>query len=245
MLAAALLFAWARFVEPALILVHEHRAQIGFPARIALISDLHLGVYKRAAFLERLVERLNALDVEVVLIAGDLTQFRDRPLRELFAPLGKLRHRAFAVRGNHDDDVPEHEMREALATAGVTLLENQATQLERFLLVGLGDHSTGSGRPEMLDRFRGAGSVVVLAHNPDATSLFPPGIATVTFTGHTHGGQIRIPWIYRLAIPTRGSFDRDWHDVPNTRLFVTSGVGENGLPLRFLVPPVIDVIVLE
>ena len=97
----------------------------------------------------------------------------------------------------------------------------------------------------MLDRFRGTGNVVVLAHNPDATSLFPPGIVTVTFTGHTHGGQIRIPWIYRFAIPTHGSFDRHWHDVPNTRLFVTSGVGENAVPLRFLVPPVIDVIVLQ
>jgi len=249
LLAAALLFVWARFVEPQIILVHEHRAAVGFPARIALVADLHMGVYKGTWFLERLVGRLNELDVDVVMIAGDFTEDPDRPLRELLAPLGKLRHRTYAVRGNHDSEAPgppiERELREALTGLHVTLLENDSTRVGRFVLVALGDRSAHKDRTEIVSAFKAADNVVVLAHNPDTALDLPAGVADVTLAGHTHGGQVRIPWLYRQVIPTAGSFDRGWYDLPTTRLFITSGVGENALPVRFLVPPVIDVIVLE
>lgn len=249
LLSGALLFLWARFVEPQIITVREHRANVGFSAKIALIADLHMGVYKGVSFLERLVERLNQLDVEFVLIAGDLTENPDRPLKELFAPLRNLRHKAYAVRGNHDSGWPgppiEKELREALAAYGVTLIENQAVRLGTFVLVGLGDRWSGNDRVETLKAFRESDNVIVMTHNPDTATRLPPAIADVTLAAHTHGGQIRIPWLYRKIIPTHGSFDRGWYDLPNTRVFVTSGVGENAVPLRFLVPPVIDVIRLE
>jgi predicted MPP superfamily phosphohydrolase len=247
--AGSLLFVWARFVEPQIILIREHRATVGFPARIALIADLHMGLYKRPSFLERLVEKLNALDVDVVLIAGDLTSEPYRPLDGLFAPLAKLRHKAYAVRGNHDSERPgppiERELREVLSRHGVKLLENETANVGSFLLVALGDHWAGNDRAEMLKTLRETDNVIVLTHNPDTAPRLPAGIADVTLAGHTHGGQIRIPGLYRMAIPTDGPFDRGWHDLPNTRVFVTSGVGETGLPLRFMVPPVVDVIVLD
>ena len=248
-LALALILTWARFVEPQVILVHEHRAQAGFPARIALISDLHLGLYKGRGFLQRLVDKLNGLDVEVVLIAGDLTHMHDRPLVELFAPLGGLRHKAYAVRGNHDSEMPgppiERELREALARAGVRLLENETVRVGSFVVAGLGDMWAARDDVQILRAFKPEDNVVVLMHNPDTSTRLPPGLADVALAGHTHGGQIRIPWLYRKVIPTDGPFDRGWHDVPATRVFVTSGVGESGPPFRFLVPPVIDVLVLE
>jgi hypothetical protein len=249
LLAATLLFTWARFIEPQIILIHEHHAKVGFPARIALVADLHMGVYKGTWFLERLVERLNALDVDMVLIAGDFTEDPDRPLRELLAPLGKLRHRTYAVRGNHDSQAPGppigKELRAALSALGVTLMENESVRTNRFLLVALGDRSAHNDRTQIVSAFKAADHVVVLTHNPDTALDLPAGIADVTLAGHTHGGQVRIPWLYRQVIPTAGSFDRGWYDLPTTRLFITSGVGENALPVRFLVPPVIDVIVLE
>jgi predicted MPP superfamily phosphohydrolase len=249
LLVGALLFVWARFVEPQIITVREHHAKVGFAARIALIADLHMGVYKRAPFLERLVDELNALDVDFVLIAGDFIEEPDRPLAELFAPFGKLRHKAYAVRGNHDSERPgppvEKELRAVLAAVGVTLIENQAVKLGTFVLVGLGDRWANNDRVDMLKTYRESDNVIVMTHNPDTASLLPPGIADITLAAHTHGGQIRIPWLYRMAIPTDGPFDRGWHHLPNTRVFVTSGLGENAVPLRFLVPPVIDVVVLD
>jgi uncharacterized protein len=249
LLIGALLFVWARFVEPQIILIREHRASVGFPARIALIADLHMGLYKRPSFLEHLIEKLNALDVDVVLIAGDLTSELHRPLDELFAPFANLRHKAYAVRGNHDSEMPgppiERELREVLNRHGVKLLENETVHIGSFLLVALGDRWARNDRVEMLEPLREADNVIVLTHNPDTAPLLPPGKADVTLSGHTHGGQIRIPWLYRLAIPTDGPFDRGWHDLPNTRVFVTTGVGETALPLRLMVPPVVDVIVLH
>ena len=249
LLGGALLFTWARFVEPQIITVREHRAQTGFPARIALISDLHMGVYKGAPFLERLVEKLNTLEVEAVLIAGDFIEEPDRPLKELFAPFRNLRHKAYAVRGNHDSEAPgppvEKELREALTAHGVTLLENDSVKLGSFVLVGLGDRWANNDRMDTLKTYRESDNVIVMTHNPDTAPLLPPATADITLAGHTHGGQIRIPWLYRMVIPTEGPFDRGWHDLPNTRVFVTSGVGENAVPLRFLVPPVIDVIILD
>jgi predicted MPP superfamily phosphohydrolase len=249
LLGGALLFTWARFVEPQMITVRENRANAGFKARIALIADLHMGLCKGAWFLERLVDKLNALDVDVVLIAGDLTHEPESPLKALFGQLGNLRHKAYAVRGNHDSEMPgppiERELREALSAYGVKLIENETVKLGSFVLVGLGDRWAGNDRVETLKGLTESDNVVVLTHNPDTATRLPPKIADITLTGHTHGGQIRIPWLYRKVIPTIGPFDRGWYDLPNTRVFVTSGVGESGPPLRFLVPPVIDVIVLE
>lgn len=249
LLSAALVFIWARFVEPQIITVEKHRASPGFPARIALISDIHMGLYKGEGFLRRLVGKLNALDVDVVLIAGDLIYEPDRPLGELFEPFRDLRHKAYAVRGNHDSEMPgppvERELREALAAAGVRLIENETLKIGAYTLVGLGDVWAANDKVEMLKAFSASDNVVVLIHNPDAVARFPPGIADVTLAGHTHGGQMRIPWLYRTVIPTRMPFDRGWYELPGARVFVTSGVGEIGLPLRFLVPPVIDVIVLN
>jgi predicted MPP superfamily phosphohydrolase len=249
LLCSALVFIWGRFIEPQIITVEEHRASPGFPARIALISDVHAGLYKGERFLRRLVEKLNALNVDVVLIAGDLIYEPDRPLVELFAPFRGLRHKAYAIRGNHDSEMPgppvERELRQALAAAGVRLVENEAVRIGGYTLVGLGDLWAGNDKVEMLKAFSASDNVVVLVHNPDAVARFPPGIVDITLAGHTHGGQVRIPRLYRAVIPTRMPFDRGWHDLPGTRVFVTSGVGEIGLPLRFLVPPVIDVIVLN
>ncbi|HKA42584.1 MAG TPA: metallophosphoesterase [Burkholderiales bacterium] len=248
-LCCALLFGWARFVEPQIITVRQHHARIGFPAKLALIADLHMGVYKRAPFLERLVDKLNALDVDFVLIAGDFIEEPEGPLPELFAPFRKLRHKAYAVRGNHDSGAPgppvEKELRAALTDVGVTLIENDAVRLGNFVLVGLGDRWANNDRVDTLKAFRASDNVIVLTHNPDTALLLPPGIADLTLAGHTHGGQIRIPWLYRAALPTDGPFDRGWYELPTTRLFVTTGVGENALPMRFLVPPVIDVLVLD
>ena len=208
-----------------------------------------MGLYKGPSFLERLIVKLNTLEVDVVLIAGDLTSELHRPLDELFAPFANLRHNAYAVRGNHDSEMPgppiERELREALNRHGVTLLENETVKVGGFLLVALGDRWAGNDRVEMLTTLREADNVIVLTHNPDTARRFPPGKADVTLAGHTHGGQIRIPWLYRMVIPTDGPFDRGWHDLPNTRVFVTTGVGETGLPLRLMVPPVVDVIVLH
>ena len=245
----ALWFVEMRFVEPALIVERHTVLTLGFQARVALISDYHLGLFNSPQFLDRVVDRLNAMSLDAVLIAGDHLSKPDRPLSELLAPLARLRHAAFSVPGNHDESRPgppvRDELRRTLLAVGVTPLEYRHRVRERFILVGLGDHfahrdGIGPVLAAPADKPR-----IVLMHNPDSAMALPPGSAAVALAGHTHGGQIRIPLLYRYAIPCVYPFDRGLHTFSPVPTFVTSGLGETGVPMRFLNPPVIDVLEIQ
>ena len=242
----ALWFVEMRFVEPALIVERHTVLDLGFQARVALISDYHVGLFNRPHFLERVVDRLNAMPLDAVLIAGDHLSKPDRPLSELLAPLARLRHPAFSVPGNHDESRPgppvRDELRRALLAVGVTPVEYRHVVRERFTLVGLGDHFAHRDGIEPVLAAPADKPRIVLMHNPDSAMALPPGSAALALAGHTHGGQIRIPLLYRYAIPCAYPFDRGLHTFGPVPTFVTSGLGETGVPMRFLNPPVIDVL---
>lgn len=248
-------FAWARFVEPQLIRVDvTELCGTGMQARIALVSDIHLGVYKDRRFLERLVERLDALPVDAVVIAGDLTYEPQRlVLSEAFAPLSALRVPVYAVLGNHDQQAPgpdiDAPLREALRAHGVRVIEGMAfTDARGIRWAGLGDRWAGKDDPGFLRTASDPTPPIVVAHNPDSAMELRPGEAAIVLAGHTHGGQIRIPWLYRKVIPSAHGFDRGEQTAPAAagpvRVFTTRGVGEVGLPLRLFNPPTIDVLQL-
>lgn len=255
MLAVGLLFAWARFVEPQLIRVQETTlAGTGIEARIVLVSDIHLGVYKNPRFLARVVERINALPADAVVIAGDFTyEPGNRSLEALFAPLSRLRIPTYAVLGNHDQQAPgpdiDRALRAALASHGVDVIEGRSVAIRDFRLAGLGDRWAHRDDPGFLEASPSGVPTLVLTHNPDSAIRLGPGNAALVVAGHTHGGQIRIPWLYRHAIPSRYGFDRgeQWLRTPQgeVRVFTTVGMGEIGLPMRLFNPPTIDLLHLR
>jgi predicted MPP superfamily phosphohydrolase len=246
---------WARFIEPSLLLVHETRLSSTCGLRVALVSDLHLGTFGRTHDLDRLVDRLNTLEVDAVLVAGDWTVEPAHDLARILAPLSRLRHRTLSVTGNHDEEAPgpplTEDLRRALASLGVVNMEARRLPLGRCELVGLGDLSSGATTEHLASLARQPSEVpgerrVVLTHDPDTALELPAGFAAWVLAGHTHGGQVRLPFrtarvLHRM---TRGHFTQGLHELPNTRVFVTSGTGTSNLPFRFGVPPVIDVLVL-
>ncbi len=255
LLALGLLFVWARFVEPQMIRVqHTTLAGTGVEARIILISDIHLGVYKGSGFLDRVVDRINALPADAVVIAGDFTyEPQDHPLQAMFAPLARLRLPVHAVLGNHDQQAPgpdiDAALREALAVHRVQVIEGRSVALPGFRLAGLGDRWAQRDDPALLRQTASPLPTVVLAHNPDSAIELGPEDAALVLAGHTHGGQIRIPWLYRKVIPSAYGFDRG-EQVLSTpsgevRVFTTAGMGEIGLPMRLFNPPTIDVLHLQ
>lgn len=243
---------WARFVEPNWLRVEVTHADIGLakPLRLALISDLHLGLFKGAEFLNRIVAQVNDVHPDVLLIAGDLTYEPPDDLQALFVAFRELDMPAYYVPGNHDEQAPGRELRQQLASAllqnGVQSVENRTVALHGLNIVGLGD--LWGGRLDWTELGRTPPPVALLMHNPDSMLRLPPADTAkvkLALAGHTHCGQVRLPWLYQSQIPTVGPFDCGWHDVDGVPLFITAGTGEIGLPLRFLNPPVVSVVVVR
>jgi len=159
----------------------------------------------------------------------------------------------YAVLGNHDQQAPgpdiDAELRSALAALDVHVIEEDVVGIEGFRLAGLGDRWAGKDDPAFLSAAPSRVPTLVLTHNPDSAIDLGPDVATLVLAGHTHGGQIRIPWLYRHVIPSRYGFDRgeQFLSTPRgrVRVYTTVGTGEIGLPMRLFNPPTIDVLDLR
>ncbi|WOB06268.1 metallophosphoesterase [Piscinibacter gummiphilus] len=247
--------AWARFIEPQRLVVRETRLGQQCGAQVALISDIHFGKFTRERELNRLVDRLNTLPIDAVLVAGDWTYGPPHDLAAAFAPLARIKYPVFGVLGNHDEQMPgppvADELREALTALNVKLIDGKRVWLGRCTLIGIGDLYAGIADSQVqhlqLDPpANPAERRVVLTHNPDVATLMKPGMASLVLAGHTHGGQVYVPVLTQLMLKrnTRGAYEQGLYPLPDTRLYVTPGIGTDILPLRFLVPPTIDVLSL-
>ncbi len=263
---------WARFIERNIIITRTTDIEVGFSAKIVVIADLHLGVYKNKAFLSRIVKKINKIDdVDAVLVPGDFTFYPPKDLRNLFEPLSELKVPVFAVLGNHDSERPgppiQKELKEVLESLNVTFLHNSSSKIKNtnIKILGLGTLLANEDDVEKISNFSKSDNLIVMTHNPDTTMKYDNSIADLTVSGHTHGGQVRIPFIYKSFVPCKFPFDRGFYNlVPNpekfgqsdgkniiytknhfAKVFVTSGLGEIGLPLRLAIPPTIDILNLK
>lgn len=248
----SILFIYARFIEPQLIFSNHYKIHTGFKAKFALISDIHLGIYNDQTLLERTLKKVKDAKVEALLIAGDLTyepQFSN--LKKLFSSFATLDIPIYAVLGNHDCQKPGPNIRKklekVLSDLGIQVITNKAIKHKEITILGLGSHWARDDEISLLDKYSKEDNLIVLTHNPDTTLDYQKNhYPDLTLAGHTHGGQVRIPWLYKKMIPVRGDilWDQGLYTLGNTKVFVSSGIGEIGLPLRFLIPPSIDILEL-
>lgn len=225
------------------------------PVRAILISDLHVaGPDMPPERLRRIVDRINALRPDLVLVAGDLVSdrrlsTRRYDLREAVAPLAALRARlgVVAVLGNHDHWRDAAAARGALRGAAITLLDNRAVALGPLAIGGLDDDFTGHARvTEVVEALRTLrGARLLLSHSPDPFPQVPSAVG-LTLAGHTHCGQIVLPWVGAPATMSRyGDRYRCGFIRENGKLLlVTAGVGTSIAPLRIGAPPEIWLLTL-
>ena len=250
------LVVWAFWWEPGRLVVDRTELELpGWPAplelRVALIADLHVGSPRNGVDnLRRVVQRVNEQTPDLVIIAGDLTidnvvGGRFVPPERIAEELASLesRYGAFAVLGNHDRWLSAQRVQAALESADITVLENRNLPVEVaggvVWLAGVSDYWTGHPSiGDALDGIPDGEPVILFTHNPD---LFPevPDRVSLTMAGHTHGGQVIIPFVGPGNTPSRfGARYAADHVVEDGRhLFVTTGVGTSRLGVRFLVPP--------
>jgi uncharacterized protein len=156
-----------------------------------------------------------------------------------------------AVLGNHDGWFDHDRVRQAVETIGIRVVEDTATRLNTpaGLLWVAGISDLWTGRHDLSAALAAVTDdgipVLLLTHNPDVFPLVPDRV-TLTLAGHTHGGQVRLPFAGALVVPSRfGQRFAAGHVVEGGRhLFVATGVGTSILPVRFRVPPAVTLLTL-
>jgi predicted MPP superfamily phosphohydrolase len=228
---------------------------------IALLSDFHYDPYFSIHPLHAAIPLVNRLRPDLIVLAGDFVSmpwvgddrkaaFAAEPcatlLRRMTAP-----HGLWAVLGNHDDRTdPEHVTR-ALQAENIQVLANQSEAIERngarIWLAGVND--VLSGTANLSRTLRGVPSgeaVVLLAHEPDfadKASRFP---IDLQLSGHSHGGQVRVPLLPPLYLPPMArKYVWGQYRVGPLTLYTTAGLGTVGVPVRLNCPPEITILTLR
>jgi hypothetical protein len=213
------------------------------PLRLLLISDVHVaGPDMPPARLRRIVGRINRLEPDIVLIAGDLVSdkrlaTRHYSLDEAVQPLAALRPRlaTVAVLGNHDHWRDSGAARRALARAGIRLLSNEAAQVGPVAIGGLDDDFTGrADLPATLAALgKLGGPKLILSHSPDPFPAVGPEVFLM-LAGHTHCGQIAPPLIGPVSTMSKHGRRYACGTVRegSRTLIVSAGLGTSVLPLR-------------
>jgi len=215
------------------------------PLRVGFLSDLHYGPFVRQGPVAAWVDATLDLAPDLVLLGGDLVDHRaPADLGPLLAQLARLRAPlgVFAVWGNHEyHRFPRRGIgtfATALREVGVTPLRNEGVVLrDDLFLAGLDDLIEGlpdlnaalAGRPT-------ASACLLASHNPDVLPRVPEDIA-LTLSGHTHGGQVVLPWLGPLVTRSRYGrrFVAGWIRAPALG-YVSRGLGMTLLPVRLFCP---------
>jgi predicted MPP superfamily phosphohydrolase len=216
--------------------------------RIAHLTDLHAGSEVPLSYLRNVVDQVKRAKPDLVIVTGDLVNHALEAVGPISKLLGEIPDQTsipvFASLGNHDYDITSASVHQPgmptriadalereLTRRNITLLRNRAIPLDkgdgRLWFVGLEDLWSGRFCPQMA--FAGVTSknpVIALSHNPDtAIELDSYGVEW-TLSGHTHGGQVRIPGLGAVLLNVQNhQFEQGRFDLPKSKLYISRGVG--------------------
>ena len=230
--------------------------------RIAQISDIHFMEYTEPFFVRHVVSEVNRLRPDIVLLTGDYITMApiEKSRAAAYAPivadiLGGLScpHR-YGVLGNHDWMVDGKAVIDAMASVGIPIFHNENVPFERdgarFWIAGLMDALSWEAdvnKAMPAHAHKDKEPIILMAHEPDIL----PAVARLNtvdlmLSGHTHGGQVRLPFLPPLLLPPLGKRYVEGHfQLGRTQLYVNRGIGSVGLPFRFNCPPEITEITLQ
>lgn len=263
-----ILMLYARFIETHWLTV-KHVAiplpHVTKPLRIALLTDLHVGCSKETNWMEKVVDRVAELNPDLVLIAGDLinNQFPTCDETAFLLPLAKLKQfPIYYVLGNHDygtgsyrrfffEDNSEQVMKR-MAEMGIPLLRDQLieTTINGQKLSIFGSEDEWSKPINYAPAAKAPADIPLLfaTHNPDAIMGWPTigRQPDLTLAGHSHGGQIalfRFP-LGSASLKLGRKYYHGLRDYKGKPIYISVGLGESTLPLRFGARPEISIIEL-
>lgn len=231
-----------------------HRLNLTEPFRIGFVADTHIGPVIRALDVERALSLLREADPDLLLLGGDYICESPRYIADAAAVLGDfastLRFGALAVLGNHDYSNGADRMVSYFERRGIRVLRNEgariATHSGDVWVAGIDDAILGA--PDLERAFADVPqgvSALALWHEPDWAAEVSPFGAFLQLSGHSHGGQVRLPMLCNLAAPSGGKrFVAGLNEAAGMPVYTTRGVGVFRPPIRLRCPPEVTLITL-
>jgi len=228
---------------------------------IALLSDFHYDPYCSVHPLKAAIGLVNGLRPDLIALTGDFVSapwFSSNSQAALVAePCAELLrqmsppHGLWAVLGNHDFFTNPAFVAGALRAAGIQVLINQSTAIEangtRFWLGGVNDLL--GGRADLtatLQPIPGGEATILMAHEPDYADFVARHPVDLQLSGHTHGGQVRLPFVGALHLPDLGKkYVSGLYKVGGLTLYTNPGLGTIQVPIRLNCPPEITLLTMR
>lgn len=261
-----LVFLYSRFIGTKGLVVKEYKlintsfVDNFYGLKIIHISDLHYGETTNETDLKQIIEKINTLKPDVVIFTGDLYSngLEEDAKNELIANLKNITVsiKKYAIKGNHDDESWNEVMKESnfidlnnnidiiynnnnsnILIAGVNTNDDINESIKKIdnLLKSDNNQETNS---DVMSKFS---YKILLLHEPDKILDFDYNNYDLILAGHSHNGQIRLPFIGALYTPdgSKKYYD-EFYDLGNTKLYISSGIGTSKLKLRLFNRPSIN-----
>jgi uncharacterized protein len=259
-ISSAVELGYATRIEPLRVFKEESLIRIpnlptafeGF--RIALFSDIHLYPFTPIQVVQDAVRLANSFRPDLVILSGDFVWRYVEAAFDLVPVLSQLNPAkgTFAVLGNHDHRMGAGVVVDALAQAGVRLLRNEGITIQRagdsIYLAGIDSAWGGKASPSAaFANRRGDLTSIVTVHEPDyILDLVPRFPVDLQLSGHSHGGQVRLPAVGPLILPPMGEvYNMGLYRVGNAQVYTTRGIGTIHVNARFNCPPEVTAITLH
>lgn len=259
-LIACLVVSYARFIEPNRLTVKQ-MSDVSYSMKeeitIAVFADTHFGFQYDTENFQKVVDKVNENPPDILLFAGDLidnlneysgsTSEISRKLSMMKANMGK-----YAVFGNHDyGGGAQYKYKDIMKAGGFKVLVNETVTFKKnnLRLIGIDDLLIGYGDPSVVNKADKNMYNLVLCHEPDIVDRILNSSTDYMVAGHTHGGQIRVPFYTEKFLPSYGEkYVKGEYKLNNkneTILYVTSGLGTTKIPARLGAVPELTYITIK
>ncbi len=242
---------WLEVVEVPVTLPHLSAEFEGY--RIVQITDVHADQWMNRDRIAQIADQMNRQHPDLMVLTGDYVNHNSvqyasslKAFETLKAPDGVL-----AILGNHDQGREQHLIRKALEEGGVQVLHNEVVSIDRkggtLQVAGVGDVWTEQDDlSKVLQDLSGMGAAIMLAHEPDfADKTAATGRFDLQLSGHSHGGQVKIPFLKRVTPPLGEKYPIGQYQVGDLIQYTSRGVGVSGIHIRFNCRPEITVLTLH
>nr|WP_302596116.1 metallophosphoesterase [uncultured Cellulosilyticum sp.] len=258
-------FVYARYIEPELLTINEvnvtaQSLQLGDSLKIVQCSDLHVGPDYDMDHLARVVKKINALNPDLIVFTGDLIDNNKsfKQVDETIAILSELKATfgKYAVAGNHDYGGNGFKnYSKIMKNSGFKLLINESSAVTlasgaAINIIGLDDAVWGKvDLQEAMAGIKSKDFNIVLCHEPDLADEVAKYPVDLQLSGHSHGGQVRVPFKGAILTPPKGhKYIKGMYEMtdnPRMKLYVNVGIGTSQQRFRFACVPELTVITLN